>query len=123
MLNEKEKELKVAVREIDLSKKTIQEIMENKNGTVKEPEIKMPASQASALSSAYKDMDTKTSKPEQQYVEAASEIIAFNSFSSINNSEILSLYNQGKSVIEISKLLGLGQGEVKLVIDLFKGKK
>jgi hypothetical protein len=35
----------------------------------------------------------------------------------------LALYAQGRTVVEISKLLGLGQGEVKLVIDLYKGKK
>lgn len=37
------------------------------------------------------------------------------------NSRILSLWNEGKSVIDISRQLGIGQGEVKLVIDLFKG--
>lgn len=33
--------------------------------------------------------------------------------------KILELYQQKKSVLEISKALGLGQGEVKLVIDLY----
>lgn len=35
------------------------------------------------------------------------------------NQEIISLYRKNKSVLEISKLLGMGQGEVKLVIDLY----
>lgn len=39
------------------------------------------------------------------------------------NKEILDLYNQGKTNIEIAKQLGLGMGEVKLVIDLFKTRK
>lgn len=39
-----------------------------------------------------------------------------------NNSVILQLYNEGKTIVEIAKLLGKGQGEVKLVIDLFQGK-
>jgi len=34
-------------------------------------------------------------------------------------SKILELYHKKKSVLEISKALGLGQGEVKLVIDLY----
>jgi DNA-binding NarL/FixJ family response regulator len=51
------------------------------------------------------------------------EIPALNILNSNNNSQILALYSQGKSIMEISKLLSLGQGEVKLVIDLFKGKK
>ncbi len=36
---------------------------------------------------------------------------------------VLKLYKQGKSVIEIAKTLGIGVGEVKLVIELFKGTK
>lgn len=36
---------------------------------------------------------------------------------------ILSLHNEGKSNVEIAKALGLGIGEVKLVIDLYKGQK
>lgn len=39
------------------------------------------------------------------------------------NDKILQLYNEGKSIVEISKTLGLGQGEVKLVIELFKNAK
>ena len=39
------------------------------------------------------------------------------------NQVILDLYNEGKSIMEIAKLLGKGQGEVKLVIDLFQGAR
>ncbi len=39
------------------------------------------------------------------------------------NERILVLHKQGKSVVEISKLLGMGQGEVKLIINLYKGAK
>lgn len=35
------------------------------------------------------------------------------------NEEILKLYRQGKNILDISKELGLGQGEVKLVIGLY----
>lgn len=38
-----------------------------------------------------------------------------------NNERILELHNQGKSNVAIAKELGLGVGEVKLVIDLFEG--
>ena len=38
-----------------------------------------------------------------------------------NNEKILSLHRAGKSNMAIAKELGLGIGEVKLVIDLFKG--
>ncbi|MBE5882253.1 MAG: hypothetical protein E7289_08120 [Lachnospiraceae bacterium] len=38
-----------------------------------------------------------------------------------NNERILELHKKGKSNVAIAKELGLGVGEVKLVIDLFKG--
>jgi hypothetical protein len=40
-----------------------------------------------------------------------------------NNEKILQLSKEGKSNVEIAKELGLGIGEVKLVIDLLKGGK
>lgn len=39
-----------------------------------------------------------------------------------HNERILELYKQGKSHVEIARELGLGLGEVKLVIELFKGE-
>lgn len=36
--------------------------------------------------------------------------------------DIFSLYKEGKTNVEIAKILGLGVGEVKLIIDLYKGK-
>ena len=39
-----------------------------------------------------------------------------------NNERILELYKQGKSKVSIAKELGLGVGEVKLVIDLFRNQ-
>ena len=38
-----------------------------------------------------------------------------------SNDRILSLHKEGKSNMAIAKELGLGIGEVKLVIDLFEG--
>lgn len=38
------------------------------------------------------------------------------------NDIILELYRNGESIIEIAKQLGLGVGEVKLVIDLYQGE-
>lgn len=39
-----------------------------------------------------------------------------------NNERILDLFKQGKSTVAIARELGLGVGEVKLVIDLFKNQ-
>lgn len=40
-----------------------------------------------------------------------------------SNDIILELYQNGESIIEIAKQLGLGVGEVKLVIDLYRGEE
>ena len=39
-----------------------------------------------------------------------------------HNMQILSLHAQGASDVEIAKQLGLGLGEVKLVLGLYKGE-
>ncbi len=123
MLNDKEKELKAAVKEIDTSKKKVQDILEARADndkvmparTVKSQPAAKPSSQSKTIA------DNKQEKPGA--IDATQELSTVNGLNANNNSQILALYSQGRSVIEISKLLGLGQGEVKLVIDLFKGKK
>lgn len=39
-----------------------------------------------------------------------------------HNEEVLSLYKKGYSIIDISKMLSLGQGEVKFIIDLYNAR-
>ena len=38
------------------------------------------------------------------------------------NQEIIDLHKKGRSVLEISKILSIGQGEVKFVIDLYDAR-
>lgn len=39
-----------------------------------------------------------------------------------HNDEIIALYKKGRSVLDISRMLSLGQGEVKFVIDLYNAR-
>lgn len=39
-----------------------------------------------------------------------------------HNDEIITLYKRGRSILDISKMLALGQGEVKFVIDLYNAR-
>lgn len=55
---------------------------------------------------------TQISKPDISFINASS--------GENNNERILEMHNQGKSNVAIAKELGLGVGEVKLVIDLFE---
>jgi DNA-binding NarL/FixJ family response regulator len=116
MLNDKERELKAAVKEIDSSKKKVQEILEIKKDNEKNQAAKGNPKTQTKAPLVDKQMMPGTPMDEN------SDTSAFNVLNSNKNEEILTLYTQGKSVMEISKLLSLGQGEVKLVIDLFKGK-
>ncbi len=48
-----------------------------------------------------------------------------NDYSTVNdsvnhNDEIIALYKKGRSILDISKMLGIGQGEVKFVIDMYE---
>lgn len=120
MLNDKEKELKSAVREIDASKQKLVDILETSKQTDKIATTRKAAnSQAGATTATAKHPVTQVQRP----MPAPDDNATKDNEVSNNNSDILELYSQGKSVLEISKLLGIGQGEVKLVIDLFKGKK
>ena len=124
MLNDKEKELKLAVKEIDISKKMVRDLLESKLSMNKSLEGKEPKSQATAKpvlkNQVQKDKPVKAIEPR---MDLQLENPIMNNSNTNNNTQILALYAQGKSIMEISKLLNLGQGEVKLVIDLFKSKK
>ncbi|MBO5283985.1 MAG: hypothetical protein J6B43_12840 [Lachnospiraceae bacterium] len=60
--------------------------------------------------------ETKEQEPQLQQP----ELTESESYSN-NNEKILELHRQGRSDVAIARSLGLGVGEVKLVIDLFKG--
>jgi len=123
MLNDKEKELKAAVKEIDSTKKKVQDIMETKANAEKAQAIKSTKPQSAEKPITQAARIEKAIKVPAPQTEVNSDPTVVNGVSANYNSQILVLYSRGKTVMEISKLLGLGQGEVKLVIDLFKGKK
>jgi hypothetical protein len=115
MLNDKEKDIKATIREIDSSKKNLQDILEATAGSETGQAVNQQKNQAQEL------LSTADNRIEQMSI-FSGDNQDYNP-STNKNSQILALYTQGKSVMDISKLLELGQGEVKLVIDLYKGKK
>lgn len=118
MLNDKEKELKAAVKEIDASKKKVQDIVETKVSSEKNQSVTTSKTLGNEKAMTQASRLDNPKKAAANVETTASDILNSN-----NNKNILTLHSQGKSVVEISKMLGLGQGEVKLVIDLYKGKK
>ncbi len=106
MLNDKHENIKSTVSQIE---KTVKEA---EAAGVQPPAQEIPAEEA-------KESDRVQETPE----ESQAEDISFRDegFDKENrNEKILELHNAGRTNVEIAKELGLGVGEVKLVIDLFK---
>ena len=114
MLNHKEKELKETAREINNSQSKAKEIItdkeEEKASEKEEPEPRQFDTQAKNIKRHFEAISAIESKESSQ------------STISINNTEILKLHSQGKTVLDIARQLGIGQGEVKLVVDLFSDR-
>lgn len=93
-------------------KKQLEELTDSKKGKIKHQDDR-----SSKLVSNSDIKDSKQDIKEQlssDYNNGKDEVNSEN-----KNEKILKLYKEKKSLIEISKVLGIGQGEVKLVIDLY----
>ncbi len=109
MLNDKEKELKRLVTEAD----------ERAADLKKASELVMETYGSGALE--LEDMEEPESEEDKTDMEETEE----HSTPTEDNSNdiILEMKRNGMSMIEIARELGLGVGEVKLVIDLYQGDK
>ncbi len=128
MLQNKEEELKKTLGDIDKEKSNLEKQkteLENMM-TPKLPEesgIEMARKKTAGEKTAA--AQKKAAKPVVKEAPVSVELPPINdsefddSDEANKNKKILELYRQKKSVLEISKQLGLGQGEVKLVIDLY----
>ena len=76
------------------------------------PHIERPQNQESQAANQENTVSAKKDTPVKEKEESLPEN---------NNDKILRLHKQGMSSVDIAKELGLGVGEVKLVINLFKG--
>ena len=74
--------------------------------------------EAKAIAEITETSDGRDSEEENTYYDRNKR----NDNSSNSNSEIIALYKKGISILEISKMLSIGQGEVKLVVDLYNAR-
>ena len=79
------------------------------------PTRNMPAQNMTASNAAIPSQNLSNTDVQSSRVYDISEIN--------HNPQILRLYKSGKDIVEIAKELGLGKGEVKLVIDLYNEGK
>lgn len=126
MLSEKQKEIMTTVNMIDEYKKEIatmvqhgtvqtflnqSQTQEKENQTTEAGDAE-PVSEEQQLEDAIRDVE-ETPVPEETEKE----------LESVDNKEmILEMHKAGLSILEIAKHLGLGVGEVKLVVDLYQGE-
>ena len=122
MLNDKYESLKTTAVEVDKTVKAVREaaVLGEQPGQENESEKKdtEEESLAQELSAAE---ETENGLEEFGQQAADMDISFANVGMENNNDEILRLHREGKSKVAIAKELGLGVGEVKLVIDLFEG--
>ena len=134
MLNEKAKEIKTTVKDVNNAKKQVEKI----HADVKESDDIVVNVHDKTDNGGYTDKDTKDTAKERltalvkknddkikssdgrKKVNRQAEKLAPEMS---NNEKILKLNEKGIAVKEIAKQLNLGIGEVKLVIDLYKGGK
>lgn len=140
MLNDKEKEVKDTLKIIKQTKDESLAALQNAEKTMKKVSIKKkeenPDKQKNFGAKATirkSEPDEKTAgqleqekQKEDKALEAPKPDIAKKEKKLLsdqekdnNNEIIIDLYRQGKSKVQIAKELGIGLGEVKLVIDLF----
>lgn len=106
MLNDKHENIKSTAVEVDKAVKEVnREVNELKDTINSVPEPKVIGE------------DNNTEEPVVPDVDLSFANIGVDN----SNEEILRLHKEGKSNVAIAKELGLGVGEVKLVIDLFEG--
>lgn len=112
MLGEKEKELKdMMSRKPDDRKKKMQ--VEPVSEEV-EPSAPTPVKE---------DKVNQTEKTQKESAPEQSAGPKVRAEKGSTNEKIVSMYKQGKSVLDISKELNIGQGEVKLMIALYGGNR
>lgn len=124
LLNEKEKEVKKIVAE-----PTIQPAVEP---IFPEKVVQKPTTGLEKVAQKQVTRDTEVQPQKKESVAVSRETVASRKPSGQSrpgikvrgdvNLQIQKMYKEGKSVLEISKALDMGQGEVKLVIALYGGK-
>lgn len=134
MLNEKAKEIKTTVKDVNNAKKQVEKI----HADVKETDDIVVNVHDKTYNGGYTDKDTKDTAKERLTALAKKNDDKIKSSDGrkkvnrqaeklapemSNNEKILKLNEKGIAVKEIAKQLNLGIGEVKLVIELYKGGK
>ncbi len=128
MLNQKEDEIKQTVQQFNNEKQEMQEVVGDIIKLTKQIKSTIQKTDDSKTTSVEKNKRTEpkkiTSKTPAQVKAVENRTDGQMEFAEMmqadrQKEEVLKLHKQGKSVLEISKAMGMGQGEVKLIIGLY----
>jgi len=133
MLNQKEDEIKQVVQNFEQKKQQMLETVEELSAATKQMSAEENATENVVVKKTSNETFKKTEHKKKETVsevepkkipEVVKEPETPIEYPEMINpdgqkEEILKMYKQGKSVLEISKALGMGQGEVKLIIGLY----
>jgi len=118
---EVDKAVKAANKEVNELKDTINSVPEPKVTTAVKEVVKEAVKEEKNVESLTGDVDNVEKADMSETIVPDVELSFANLGMENSNEEILRLHKEGKSNVVIAKELGLGVGEVKLVIDLFEG--
>lgn len=121
MLNDKETDIKNTVRDIENAKKTVKQISEDVKAETEES--REGSAEQEQTQEKETTQNTVSKEEESRKKRAKKRDAAVSLTKSNNNQKIMEMYHDGVPNVEIAKKLGIGIGEVRLVIDLFKNRK
>lgn len=128
MLNEKQAEIQKLIHEADSSKVQFQDELAKSYQNVKDIVDPVVVSGKDAKKTSNEQSDSDLSEEDYDLQKLSDkERQAFDEEFSMqeeekkvnHNEEILALHDKGYSILEISKMLEMGQGEVKFVLDMY----
>ena len=109
MLSDKQKEIMTTASMVDAYKKEINDMINENNAASKKNERE----EKLAIELEAMEDEVMTDNAEDEGVQSVDA----------NKDIILEMHKSGLSILEIAKNLGLGVGEVKLIVDLYQGAK
>lgn len=129
MLNDKEEDIKNTVRDVENVKKSVNMLVKESETAGRDTYADSADMNDAAIEESEAVLDGELAKAvaheernKENIKAAGGEDSAETTDADNNNSKILELYKDGFTNIEIAKMLNLGMGEVRLVIDLYKNK-
>lgn len=131
MLNQKEEEIKQTIQKFEAEKQQMKETVDDVAKLSRQLNSKLKKSESTSEKKTPDAAKKAESKKKETQPAVRDTMITTENVSNGQiefaemmspdgkKEEILKLYKQGKSILEISKSLGMGQGEVKLIIGLY----